>query len=337
MTVLEDRDFVLYPKFRHNLWLRSEDCPELTYLTVSNGVYEVPSEQADKFLSIRSYCTGYNTVEEISRRSGVCVEEIKQIVAPFQEAHITHPRIRKIDLLSEKNVEKALLTLSELFGEHLAETNITLDILSGKLKKEAVLGWLCETYHYIKFFPDTLRIALTHAKGKMRKIIEKYAQQEDGHESFILKTLTAIGFSKEEIEKSVPLVSTKTIKFILEDLFSYEPASVFIVASIIESAQYDDFSRRKFAKTMQKIYEFPLKMWDPFFKHIEIDSEFQHQQLLRENIFFVRKINKNKLNDMVNKLHDLKHAFDLQKLEIINHYSNLGSYIPRQFVNFFSI
>lgn len=337
MRELENRDFFLHPKFRHNLWLRPAEKPEITYLTVSNGTYEIPSTQADEFFTIRAHCTGHNTIEEISKRSNVSVEKIETILAPFQEVEMTHPTIKNPLLLSDEEVEKTFLMLAQLFGEHLAETNITSDILSGKLKKEVVLGWLSETYHYIKFFPKTLNIAKKYAKGQMKEIIQKYACQEQGHEIFILKTLEAIGFKKQEIESSVPLVSTRTIQFILEDLFHYEPATVFIVASIIESVDYHDRSKQKFARAMKKLYGFPIKIWDPLFEHIQIDNKLEHQKLLEKNIQYVKKINRKKLNNVVNKLHDLKHAFDLQKLEIKNHYSVSGSYVPRQFISFFSI
>ena len=43
------------------------------------------------------------------------------------------------------------------------------------------------------------------------------------------------------------------------------------------------------------------------------------------------------LHDIVNKLHDLKHAFDVQKLEIEHYYARKGNYVPRQFVDFFAV
>ena len=337
MDTLKKRDFTVFPKFRHNLWLRPEESPEITYLTVSNCVYEIPSEQADQFLAVRTHCTGYNDIEEISKRSGIPAIEIKKILAPFQEANVTHPVIGNTAKLSEDEVTQTLTTLANLFGEHLAETTIAHDILESKLKKEVVLGWLVETYHYIKFFPQTLCVAVKHAKGEMKKVIAEYARQEKGHESFILKALEACGLKKEEIEQSTPLVSTRTIQFILEDLFRYEPTSVFIVASIVEAMEYDERSKTKFARTMKKNYQLPISMWDSFFDHIKLDNQLEHQHLMEKHIDYIKKINKKKLNEMVNKLHDLKHAFDLQKLEIKNHYGNPGSYVPRQYVNFFSI
>jgi hypothetical protein len=109
------------------------------------------------------------------------------------------------------------------------------------------------------------------------------------------------------------------------------------VASIIEASDYDESSKINFSKAMKNFYGFPMTMWDPFFQHIHIDSKLGHQKLLKNNMKYIRAIDKKKLNNLVNKIHDLKHAFDLQTAEIKRHYSNPGSYIPRQFICFFSI
>jgi hypothetical protein len=175
------------------------------------------------------------------------------------------------------------------------------------------------------------------SKGELKNILQKYAKEEKGHEVFILETLMSAGFKKSEIESSTPLVSTRAIQMILEDLFSFEPISVFIVASIIESEEYHEESKRNFCHSMKKLYGFSESIWEPFFNHIEIDTKLEHQHLLFKYKHYLKMINRKKLDILVNKLHDLKHAFDLQALEIKDHYSKTGCYIPRQFVGFSSI
>lgn len=337
MKVLLNKSFIKYPKFKHNLWLRPENKPQITYLTVSDGTYEVPSEEAQNFLKIRTYCTGFNSHEEISKRLNLPVNTVEATLAPYHEANITHAPIKEDDLISSDEIAHTFLTMAKLFGDQLAETNITLEILSGKLKKEVVLGWLFETYHYIKFFPETLEVASNHASGKLKEIIAKYAKEEKGHEIFIARSLEMAGFSKDEIQHSTPLVSTKTIKLLLEDLFAFEPATVFIVAGIIEALEYQDATKQKFAKAMKKFYSFNPSIWDPLFEHIKIDDSLGHQKLLEKHIEYIKKIDKTKLNAIADKIHDIKHAFDLQALEIKSHYSNAGSYLQRQKVLFSSI
>ena len=91
------------------------------------------------------------------------------------------------------------------------------------------------------------------------------------------------------------------------------------------------------AKILYETHGFPIDMLNPFFDHVEIDSKLGHHQLLQNNINLLEEINPLHLHDVVNKLHDIKHAFDLQKLEIKDYYDKTGNYLPRQYVDFFAI
>lgn len=88
---------------------------------------------------------------------------------------------------------------------------------------------------------------------------------------------------------------------------------------------------------LHKIHHFPIDMLYPFFEHVKIDSHLGHSRLLEDNVKFLDDINVNNLHIIINKLHDIKHAFDLQKIEIENYYGKVGNYLPRQFVDFFAI
>lgn len=50
---IKNTDFKIYPKFRHNLWTTYEDAAEITYLTLSHGTFEIPTQEASQFLKIR--------------------------------------------------------------------------------------------------------------------------------------------------------------------------------------------------------------------------------------------------------------------------------------------
>jgi hypothetical protein len=78
--------------------------------------------------------------------------------------------------------------------------------------------------------------------------------------------------------------------------------------------------------------------FDPYFRHQEIDVSLGHAALLASNIDLVEINDAQVLDQVVNKIHDLKHAFDLQGIEIKAYYTTLnGKYLPRQPVTFESI
>ena len=59
--------------------------------------------------------------------------------------------------------------------------------------------------------------------------------------------------------------------------------------------------------------------------------------ILDNNKHLISFANKNDVSDILNRIHDIKHAFDLQKLEIKDYYSHEGNYFPRQKVDFFGV
>lgn len=334
---LENKDFEEHPKFRHNLWTNYEDNPDVTFLTVSHGTFEVPTTDANEFLKIRSFCTGYNTVDDIAKKSGSPINKVRSVITSLSQIDTLHLPFKPLNSLSKNEIATTLQAATEIWSEQLADTHISREIFLGKSTKPIIIGWLLETYHYIKFFPDTLKTAVEHSSGALQKLLMHYEKQERGHELFILKTLLKAGLTKQEVEESIPLVSTRAIELLLKELFSLEPASVLLVASIIEAEDLDKDSAVEVAKMLNKKYNFPIDMLDPFFEHVEIDSRFEHQKLLQKNIDMLETIDRNNLHTLVNKIHDLKHAFDLQKLEIKNYYGETSNYVPRQRVDFFAI
>lgn len=337
IMVLENKDFKEHPKFRHNLWASYEDNPEITIMTFSQGDFEVPTDEANRFLKIRSHCTGFNTIKDIATKSSLSVEEVKSLVDPLIKADVLHLPFKPLHQVSDVQVINTLMDAARIWGEQLADTSISKEIFLGRTSREILLGWLLETYHYVKDFPNTLCLAASYAQGELKTILTEYANQERGHEEFIVKCLVKAGLSREEIEGSIPLVSTRNISLLLNEIFALEPATVLIVASIIEASEFDGKSATKIAENIALKHGLPSDLFDSFLHHIEIDDNLGHQKLLTENIELIKQIDKNNLHNIVNKIHDIKHAFDLQKLEIMDYYEKDGNYFPRQKVDFFAI
>jgi hypothetical protein len=147
-----------------------------------------------------------------------------------------------------------------------------------------------------------------------------------------------LGFSKEEVERSIPLLSTRLIGFLMRELFELEPTSVLLVAAVIEAQEFDAHEIASFKANLSKHYGFEVDVFDPYFRHQEIDVAMGHAELFASHSDFIVINDRQLLDDIVNKLHDLKHAFDLQGLEIKAYFTDLhGKYLPRQSVEFAGI
>jgi pyrroloquinoline quinone (PQQ) biosynthesis protein C len=325
------------PKFRHNLWTTYDELPDITYLAVSHGLYEVPTDQAKEFLKFRTYCTGHHSIEEISSLSGVSAPEVRKIVQSLADAEVLRPKYKSFSKLSADEIRKILFSAVAMWAEQLRETGIAAALVDGRLPKPALIGWLLETYHYINQFPAAIAYGAAHATGEMKEILNTYAKQETGHEIFVQRTLTNLGLSDAEVTTSIPLVSTRLIDFLMREMISEVPASALLLAGILEAGDLEDEEADEFFNRISEAYKVPASAFSPLREHMMIDAKLGHAELGNVHAHLIEFSSENELHDTVNRLHDIKHAFDLQKLEIEDYYCKQGDYIPRQFVDFFAV
>jgi hypothetical protein len=76
-------------------------------------------------------------------------------------------------------------------------------------------------------------------------VLRRYADEERGHEGFVLQTLVNLGMSRVEVTTSIPLLSTRLVGFLMRELFELEPASTLMVAAVIEAQEFDEATGRQ--------------------------------------------------------------------------------------------
>lgn len=332
-----DKDWHRFPKLRHNLWTTFADSPDVTYLTVSHGKYETPTDEARIFLTMRSFCTGHHSRKSIIEKSGVSPERGEAVLQSLEEADVFRPTYRSFAKLTPDSYRSGLLSACRIWSEQMAETNIAVDIMAGTVTPSVVIGWMLETYHYIRAFPEAVQVGADAATGELRSLLLGYAEQERGHDSFVLRTLEALGLSREEVVTSIPLVSTRMIDLLMREMFSETPMAALVLAAIVEASELEEDSIDGFMQTVTGHYGFAPNALAPFFDHSRIDEALGHATLAERHPHLITVSSETQLHQLVNRLHDIKHAFDLQKMEIKEYYAHPGNYIPRQFVDYFAV
>jgi hypothetical protein len=330
-------DYVKFPKLIHNLWTVYEEDPDTYILRTSKGHFEVSKEEAELFLTFRGYCTGHKSQKEIAALTSIPEEKISSVIQSLAEIEsIRHEG--KLDALSPAAIRQKMITACEMWAEQLGDTHLFTEILAGKHRIEVLNGFLLETYHYIKHFPDLLAVARDHADNPVLKnVLNEYHSQECGHEAFVLSCLEKAGFGEHEVETSIPLVSTNTILLLMKDLFEQFPCTVLLVARVIEADAYSDESVEYIREALRTRLHIDSTTLDGLIKHMEVDYQLGHAELLNNHKDLIILPNKADAHFILNRIHDIKHAFDLQKLEIVDYYTHKGNYVPRQKVDFFAV
>ncbi|WP_437308691.1 iron-containing redox enzyme family protein [Sorangium sp. So ce388] len=324
-----------HPRLRENIWhIRASS--DTALLITSDSRFEVGTEDALRFLKMRSHCTGFHSVEEIAQRSGIALDDVRSILASLEEAGVVFSSPAERAELDR--VRAALLSVCKIWSDELRLAYIGNEFRHGSLPKTALTGWLCEMYHYISDFPLAIEHGARRAEGRLKDVLVRYAQQEKHHDEFVVRTLENLGLKRDEVKGSAPLVSTRAIGLLMREMFEHEPCSVLLMAALVEAQEFQEEHIAGFKQCMHETYGVPLDAFDPFFEHQQIDVGMGHAELLADNIDLIDVTDMERLDGMVNRLHDLKHAFELQSLEIRDYYTNLnGKYFPRQRMRFSSL
>lgn len=328
----------MYPKLRENIWHISSRS-DTALLITSRASFEVDRQDVLKFLRMRSYCTGVHSVDEIATKSGLSVDDVNTILASLREAEVLCPPAGVSEPPSIDDVRRTLAKITSIWSDELRTGYIGNHFTKGDLSKTALQGWLVEMYHYIKDFPWAIEHGANHTPpGKLKDVLLRYADQEKSHEEFVIKTLVNLGLKREEVKASTPLVSTRAISLLMREMVEKEPASVLLMAALVEAQEFREDSIEGFKERMRELYGVPLDTFNPFFEHQKIDVGMGHAELFDDNSELFDITDSQRLDAIVNRLHDLKHAFELQSLEIETYYSKLdGKYFPRQPMLFSSL
>lgn len=327
----------MHPRLRENVWRIDPELPRATLMT-PDQTYTVPTQSALAFLKMRTYCTGYHSLDAIAERSGLSIAVVQGLLKSLAPAGVVIDSAPAGDEVSAQELRERLVKLAALWSAELRFIYIGNEFAAGELPKAALVGWLIEMYHYIHDFPEAIAHAARHAQGELRTVLAHYAQQERGHEQFVLDTLVNLGLSPQEVETSTPMLSTRLIAFLMRELFELAPWSVLPTAAMIEAQDFEDDQIEAFKKNLCDCYGLSTEAFDPYFEHQEIDVGMGHAQLLATNLHLIESTDRARLDQITNKMHDLLHAFDLQGMEIKAYYRSLdGKYIPRQPVTFDAI
>ncbi len=327
-----------FPRLRENVW-HINPARETALLITSGEAYDVPTAPALQFLRMRSYCTGHHSVEAIAEKSGLAVPDVNALLGSLEPAGIIYSGADVENMQpTREQARERLRRACRIWSDELRLSYIGNEFASGALPKPVLVGWLLEMYHYIKDFPDAIEHGAQHATGRLREVLTDYAAEERGHEGFVLETLVNLGVTREEVRTSIPLLSTRLVGFLMRELFELEPASALMAAAVVEAQEFDEGQIEAFKASLERHYGVEARAFDPYFRHQQIDVGLGHAELLAEHIELVEIEDRGRLDEVVNKLHDLKHAFDLQGIEVKAYYTELnGKYVPRQAVEYESI
>jgi len=324
-----------FPLLRENVWRIYPDAA-MSFLETIDGLYEVDTQGALEFMRIRSHCTPNNTITVIAERSGVSQERVVASLLSLIAPNVLITRsVAQANEMPLGDPGQVLERVVSLWGRELQHAIVINRLFDKSMSKTVLIGWMFEMYHYVADFPHAIQVAADRAKGELRAVLTRYAQEEHGHEEFVVQALLNLGFSRSEIVSSRPLASTRALCLLMRDVFTTHPAAALLLAHMVEAAEVPEDMLLARRTKIEHEYELPRNALEPIFQHQVIDAALGHQSLLSRHRHLIPDSPEPLLDAVVSGMHDIKHMFELQSEEICSYYGNLdGKFLPAQTLRF---
>ena len=97
----------------------------------------------------------------------------------------------------------------EVPRQRLMSCELVQRFLTGNITQQHYILFLWETWHFVRFTPEHLRIAAARMpEGALRERFLSHARGEEGHDRWALQDLTALGVDVAMVTGSQPLPAT---------------------------------------------------------------------------------------------------------------------------------
>jgi len=113
-----------------------------------------------------------------------------------------------------------------------------VDGLSGRISRETYLAYLAQAYHHVRHTVSLLELARSRmdpARGAIRTALERYIEEERGHEEWILNDIAAAGGDAEQVRASAPNAATSAmLEFAYHAVGQGDPVGLFGMIFVLE-------------------------------------------------------------------------------------------------------
>jgi pyrroloquinoline quinone (PQQ) biosynthesis protein C len=122
--------------------------------------------------------------------------------------------------------------------EELLAVPAIRDCLAGRVTRTRYVGFLCQAYHHVKHTVPLLeasRRGLGQERAALRGALERYIEEERGHEEWILDDLRACGADPGLARRGAPAPATELmVAYVYDYIARVNPAGMLGMVHVLE-------------------------------------------------------------------------------------------------------
>ena len=269
---------------------------------------------------------GVTPVVELARRCGLRAADAMLIADALADAGMAREPQGPNTLIDPGEFAALARELYPQWKQRLFRHALWSNLVDGSATFTQFSGWLLENYHFIEGVNDRLGSATAYCtSAEARRVFAHHYAEEFDHGGFFLTALRKIGLAQEDVDRSLPLPTTRAIlnhmrRAARADSLQYAACSAFL-----ESTGDDRSGGRAFFAAVAERYTANAPdVIAPLVAHLELDEEYGHNGILERIAPLLGPITAARAGKALEAARTLVELLELWSEEIRLHYAEAG-------------
>jgi hypothetical protein len=204
-------------------------------------------------------------------------------------------------------------------------------MMTGNGSARLYTGWLFELYHYTRNANRHMPLSCAYTSSKPIKAFRaKHYSEEWNHFHYFAKSLKALGFTDDDVSRSVPLPMTLALSNFMRQAAREDALAYSICSAVLEGTTTDRGTYAPYYDTAAELYGIPRAAVTPIFAHLDLDVKYQHSDLFLDICRTVDVMSAQRASRVLDYGHQLVEHIWIWTENIERYYEDVGNPMPRR-------
>lgn len=320
----------LQPALRSGVKVSLDESSVLLELGSKSCSFEFQTaEKRDISHLLRNLETGGFGLNDLARLSPTISDGIGELIRDLDRHRFLRESAPNQRAMTGQQLYRELQRISDRVVEKNAKSRFKNGLDDGTVGSQQIIGYALEYFWIVRSAPCIIGPSLASAHGRdERRILQQFLASELGHDTFLAGALSAIGFSRDNLEDHQPLPATFSVGASLGVYALQHPLSFKACLFLLERTQpefVDSFEKRCIE------LGFPEAFYGPFRKHSEINDEYDHEDISGDLLRLESAIDLENASVVKRHVALMVETIIQQEDQILDYYGSSSAVLPRIF------
>lgn len=211
-----------------------------------------------------------------------------------------------------------------VWNQRLFSHPLWLSLVEGTASRALIIGWVLETYHFIRGACARLPLAVAHCPaGPQRDVLSGHFSEEYNHDELFLTSLRALDVDEEVVRTTPPLPGTLAVIDAMREAARRDVVAYSVCSGLLESTGSDAARGRQFYNLLEAHYGALGDFVEPMRRHVDLDEGFGHGSVMAEVFAAEGMVDRRRLDQAAATVYGFVETLETWFTDILEHYEPL--------------